>query len=128
MALRNAQLNLLRDALDAGAGAGTLTLYGGSQPATPETATLAFALATLALSKPSAPDATAATLRFSQIEADASASADGHATWARLSDADGNAVLDCDVAESGATVVIDSETIYFGGPVRCTSFVLTLAG
>lgn len=128
-AARNAMLNKLRDALDAGAGAGRVRLYTGAQPATPETAVGAqVLLGTLTLSDPSAPNAAGGALTLEPVTEDPMADATGTATWARLTDSDGTAVLDCSVGlvDSGAALEFDTVSFLAGGAIRMQSGVVTI--
>ncbi len=85
--LRSSRANLVRDAVDAGAGAGLFRVYDGTRPATGGTATTL--LAELTFTDPSAANASSGVLTFSAITADASANATGTATWGRMVDSTG---------------------------------------
>jgi len=129
-ATRNSRMNLIRDAIDAGSGAGTIKIYTGTQPANANAALSGNTLlATLTFSDPCAASASSGVLTFSAITEDSTADASGTATWARIADSAGNTVFDCDVGitGSGATLIINSADISAGGPVRMTSFTLTEA-
>jgi hypothetical protein len=123
--IRNARLNVIRDAIDAGSGPGTLKVFSGSRPATGGTETTL--LGTLTFSATSAPDATGGVLTFNPITEDSSADASGTASWARVEASDGGFVMDVDVGEStsGADVILNTTTIVAGGPIRVTSGTLT---
>jgi hypothetical protein len=109
--LRNDRLQKIIDAIDAGAGAGTLKIYNGTRPATGGTATTL--LATLTFSDPCAPAPASGVLTFSAITADASADASGTATWARVESSTPTFVMDLSVgvAGSGADVELFDITI-----------------
>lgn len=121
--LRNSRLNLIRDAVDAGAGAGKLRIYDGARPATGGTAT--NLLAELTFSDPSAANASSGVLTFSAITADASADATGTATWCRVVDSTGAVVFDGSVGTSGADYNLNTTSITAGVQVSCTSATLT---
>lgn len=121
--LRSSRVNLIRDAIDAGAGAGLFRVYDGSRPATGGTATTL--LAELTFTDPSAPNASSGVLTFSAITADASANATGTATWGRLVDSTGAFVGDFSVGTSGADFNLNTTSITAGVQVSCTSAVLT---
>lgn len=123
VATRNSRLNLIRDAIDAGAGAGFLRVYDGSRPATGGTATTL--LAELTFTDPSAPNASSGVLTFSAITADASANATGTATWCRIVDSTGAFVLDGSVGTSGQDYNLNTTSITSGVQVSCTSATLT---
>lgn len=122
-ALRNSRLNDIRDAIDAGSGAGLLRVYDGTRPATGGAATTL--LAELTFSDPCAPSASGGTLTFSAITADASANATGTATWCRMVDSTGAFVADGSVGTSGADYNLNTVSITVGVQVSCTSAVLT---
>lgn len=125
-AARNAQVNAIRDLLDAGAAGGTINIYNGTQPATGETALAGNTLlATLTFSGTSAPNAAAGVLTFSAITEDSSADATGTATFARLRDSNGVDVIDMDVGVSGASINLNTVSIVAAGAVRMTSGTLT---
>lgn len=118
-AVRNSRLNAVRDAIDAGAGAGLLRIYDGSRPATGGAATTL--LAELTFSDPCAAAASGGVLTFSAITADSSANATGTATWARAVDSTGAAVADFGVATSGSDITINSTAISAGVQVSAPS-------
>ncbi len=120
---RNSRLNVIRDLIDAGAGAGLFRVYDSTRPATGGAATTL--LAELTLTDPSAPNAAAGVLTFSAITADASANASGTATWGRLVDSTGAFVGDFSVGTSGADFNLNTVTITAGVQVSCTSATLT---
>lgn len=122
-ALRNSRLNLIRDAIDAGAGAGFLRIYDGTRPATGGTATTL--LAELTYTDPCAPNASGGVLTFSAITPDSSANASGTATWGRAVDSTGAFVKDFSVGTSGADLNLNTTTITSGVQVSCTSAALT---
>jgi hypothetical protein len=120
--LRTTRMNALVTDIDSGAGAGTLTIYSGTRPATGGTETTV--LAVLTLSDPCG-SVTNGVLTFSAITDDASANATGTASWARLKDSDGNAAADMSVGTSGADINFDSVSFVAGGNVSVTSLTIT---
>lgn len=120
-------LDALVARMNLGAGAATLKVYSGTQPADGDAAegggTL---LATLTFSDPAAPASAAGVITFSAITEDSSADATSTATWARIEDSDGTNVFDGDVGTSGAMINLNTAAIVAGGPVRITSFTITL--
>jgi hypothetical protein len=100
--ISNARLNVIRDAVDAGSGAGTLKLYTGPRPAVGAAITTQTLLGTLTFNDPSAADAAAGILEFSAITADSSADATGVAVWARVADSDDTFVADLGVGAIGS--------------------------
>lgn len=121
--IRNARLNVIRDAIDAGAGAGLLEIYAGTRPATGGTVTTL--LGTLTFSATSAPNAASGVLTFNAITEDSSADATGTASWARITDSTGAFVMDVDVGTSGTEIILNTVSIVAGGPIRVTSGTLT---
>lgn len=121
--IRNSRLNVIRDGIDAGAGAGLLRIYDGTRPATGGTATTL--LAELTHSDPCAPAASGGVLTFSAITADSSANATGTATWGRFVDSTGTAVGDFSVGTSGQDLNLNSTSINAGVQVSVTSASLT---
>lgn len=121
--LRNARLDAINTAINAGSGAGTLKIYDGSRPATGGTATTL--LATLTFSDPAAPAASGGVLTFSAIASDSSADATGTATWARIADSAGTFVADCSVGTSGTDIILNTAAIVSGAAVSVTSATLT---
>jgi len=120
--LRNAQLDEVQILIDTDVGAGNLIILDGARPATGGAKTTT--LATLPLTDPVAPAAAAGVLTFSAITDDTSTSA-GTATWFRLEDNSGDAVVDGDVGTSGSDLNLNSTSISAGGTVSVTSFVIT---
>lgn len=125
--LRNARLNQISAAIDAGSGAGTLKFYTVPKPATGGAITSQTLLATLTFSDPSAPAADNGTLTFAAITGDSSADATGTAAWARIQDSDGNFVMDLEVgaAGSGKDIELISVNIIAGNPVAIATASIT---
>lgn len=127
-ALKDDMLTALKNRLDAGSAGGTLKIYTGAMPVSPQTSvTSQVLLGTLTLSKPCAAlDSNALT--FAAITSDASADADGTATWARLADSDGVAVLDVDISTTTGTgaIKLNTTAVKSGGPIAITAMVVTL--
>ena len=122
-ATRNARLDLIKTAIDAGPAAGFFRVYDGTRPATGGTATTL--LAELTFSDPSASAASSGVLTFSAITADSSANATGTATWGRVVDSTGAFVMDFSVGTSGADFNLNTTSITSGVQVSCTSATLT---
>lgn len=122
-ATRNAILDQITTAIDAGVSAGTLTIYDGVRPATGGAATTI--LAELTFSDPSFPAASAGSMTANAITADASANATGTATWFRVATSAGAAVFDGDVGTSGSDLNLNTTSITAGVNVAVNSFQLT---
>jgi hypothetical protein len=124
--VRNARLDAVNTALNAGAGAGLLRIYDGSRPATGGTPTTL--LAELTFSDPAAPAASGGVLTFSAITADSSANATGTATWWRGVDSTGAAVVDGNCGTSGSDMNLNSTSITAGVQVSATGTNTITAG
>lgn len=112
-------INALKTAIDAGSGPGTIKIYTGTMPATPDTAiTSQTLLGTLTCADPCG-TVSGKTLTFSAITQDSSADAGGIAAWARIADSAGVAVIDIDVGlvGSGAALQMNTTTIVTLGPI-----------
>jgi len=122
---RNALANALKTSIDAGAGAGTIKIYSGSQPTTPQDAPTGTLLVTLNFSDPSFGAAATGVITAAAI-AQVNAVATNTAGYARIADSDGNAIMDVDVGTSGATINLNTTSIVSGGPVSITSATITM--
>jgi len=126
-AAANALLDAIRVLMDAGAGAATLKLYDGTQPAGPGTAITSQVLgATLTFTDPAAAGASSRTLTFSAITQDSSADATITPTWGRIADSNGLAVFDADAGTSGKMITLGTASLTSGGPVSCSAATLTV--
>ena len=123
----NKALTQYKDDLDAGSGPGTAKIYSGTIPATPETAATGTLLAELVLTKPCGVVANK-KLTFSAITQDLEANNTGYAGYVRLSDSDGNAVIDGDVTSTGGPGVLKLNVTLITalGPVFINSFELSI--
>lgn len=130
VATRNELAQAFQVLLDSGTGPGYLEIRTGPQPATADDAPTGIILGTLTFSALSAPPAVGGTLTFSPIGEDAEADNTGAAAWARAYNGDGDKVFDCDVGESGsgATIELNTVNVVAGGPIRITSFTITIPG
>lgn len=120
----------LVDSIDAGAGAGTIQIRSGSQPADPDTAASGTLLATLTFSDPAfgaaADAAPGATATASAITADSSADATGTAGYFRVLDSDSNVICDGEIGTSGADLNLNTTSITSGDNVAISSFTITI--
>lgn len=121
VAARNAGLDAIFDRANAGAAAGTIKVYTGSQVATADTAETGTLLVTFTLADPAF---AAAATGVKDLDADpdltAVAAATGTAGWARCEDSDGNNVFDGSVGTSGTDFIINSTSITSGQTVNLT--------
>lgn len=112
--------------VNAGAGAGTLKVYTGSQPATVATAATGTLLATFTLADPALAAAVAGVADFDfSPTVTATAGATGTAGWFRIADSDGNGVLDGAVSTSGAELNVSNTSWTSGGLISLNSGTLT---
>jgi len=123
--LRNAMLDQIKTALDAGSGAALIRIYDGTRPATGGTATTL--LAELTCTDPSAGSASGGVLTFSSITQDSSANATGTATWFRMVDSSATFVMDGNVgiSGSGSDLNLTTTSIVATQPVSISSAIIT---
>jgi len=121
VAARNAGLDAAFNLADAGAGAGTIKVYSGSQPATADTTETGTLLATFTLADP-AFEVAASGVKDLDANPDLSttAVATGTAGWARCEDSTGANVFDGSVGTSGTDFIINSTSITSGQTVNLT--------
>lgn len=124
-ASRNAAADAIVDLLDAGAGAGTLKIYTGPQPATGDTAESGTLLATFTLSDPAFGAASSGVATAAAI-ANTTGVAAGTAGYFRAEDSTGANVLDGSVGTSGADLNLNTTTISVGLTVSITSWTVTM--
>lgn len=114
----NLALNAALDVLNAG----SIDIYTGTQPATPDTALIGNTLlATLTLSA-TAFGAAASGVKTANAITSGTAVATGTATFFRAFKADGTAVIDGSVSTSAATMNLNDVAITTGGTVSCSSW------
>lgn len=122
--VRSNRMTQVLNAIDAGAGAGTVKVYSGTVPANVGTAiTDQTLLATLTLSDPGG-SVSNGVLTFSAITEDSSGDANGTPTFARLADSNGNNVAQV-TAGVGSGELNFGAAIVAGQPVQISSFVIT---
>ena len=121
---RNNMLDEITALIDSGT-AGFLRIYDGVRPATGGAATTL--LAELTMNTTSFPAASSGSMTANAITADSSANASGTATWFRITDSAGNAVVDGSVGttSSGEDLELNTTTITSGVEVSISSLVLT---
>ena len=120
-------LTAINNRLNLGSGAATIKLYTGTKPTDPDTAIGSqVLLGTLTCSDP-AGTVSGRTLTFSAVTMDSAADATGTATWARLADSAGVAVIDIDITTTGGGGFgqMNTTSIVIGGPITAPSVVIT---
>ena len=126
--VKNSALDTVKAAIDAGAGAGTIKVYTGTQPTTAADAIVAqVLLGTLTFSDPCGASASG-TLTMSATTQDSAADATGTATWARIADSTGATVCDVDVTATGGggTLQFNTTSFVIGGPILVSAFTITV--
>jgi hypothetical protein len=126
VALRNAQ----NDAITTAHGnAALLRFYSGTRPANVAASITGTLLGELTFGTPFAPSSSGGVLTPNAITSDSSADNTGTASHARSWQSNGTtAVMDYDVATSGADININTTAIVSGGPIAVTSFTITSGG
>lgn len=131
VAVKNSTLTQIRDAIDAGSGPGYLQVRSGTIPADVATAVTGTLLGTLTFADPCGVvgTPTVGALTMSPIIQDSSADLTGTATWARIFDSAGVAVMDIDISATGGggTLQLNTVNIVAGGPILISSFVISVA-
>ena len=125
-----AALNAKVDAIDTGGGTAVLRIYSGTRPDKVDTALSGNTLlAELNLSNPAfgaaADDNPNAIATASAITDDSSANATGTASFFRVLDRAGTAVIDGNVGTSGEDLNLDSVSITSGQTVSISSWTIT---
>ena len=126
VALANDLANAIDDDVNAGAGAGTIKIYTGSQPATGDTAASGTLLATFTLSDPAFGAASGGTITLAGTPLTVAASNTGTAGWFRIQDSSSNNVLDGSVGTSGNQINLNTTSITSGVNVTITSGTITM--
>lgn len=125
-ASRSAAADAVVDRLDAGAAAGYLRIYDGTQAVNANTAVGAqVLLAELRFSDPAFGAASNGVATANAITADASANATGTATWFRALDSDSNVVFDGSVGTASADLILNATAIQSGAEVSVTAMTYT---
>lgn len=121
-AVRTARSTVIRDAIDAGSGAGKLRIYSGTQPATANTAASGTLLLELTLQDPcgTVTDGVLTVDTGPAITDDSLATAT--AGWGRFLDSDDNAVIDGSV---GVDIILTDTTLDSGQTVTIATATLS---
>ena len=110
--------------------AGILRIYASPRPANVGTPiSTQTVLAELTLASPAAPSASGGVAAFNPIAQDPTTNNDGIASFFRIFQSDGaTAVIDGDVAVSGADLNLNTISIISGGPLQITALTITAPG
>ena len=115
LSVKTARLAALRDAIDSGTGTAQLILYGGTRPAAGGPGTTALGTAGL----PTPCGSVAGNVLTLALPDSINAAADGTVTWFRITDRDGNWVIDGDAADDpAADLKISPASVYTGGLIN----------
>lgn len=128
---RNAACDAIVDLIDAGAGAGTIVIFQGTQPANPQTAHGSTALATLTFNDPAfGASATGTATMATSPAPSATVGTTGTAQWARVYDSDAvdptDAVFDMDIGQGSGTLDFDNTSFVSGGTATISSMTVTV--
>ena len=127
--LKNSMLTPVRDAIDAGAGAGTIKIYTSPMATLPSDAiSTQTLLGTLTFSDPSGASPTGGVFTASAITQDSSADATGTAAWARIQDSTGTVVMDVNITATGGggAMQMNTTSVVIGGPLLISALTVTL--
>ncbi|MER7500458.1 hypothetical protein AB0L05_27750 [Nonomuraea pusilla] len=126
--VRNAACDTVVDLLDAGAGAATIEVRSGAQPATANDAASGTVLCTFTLADPAFGAATAGSAALAGTPRATTGSAAGTAGWFRAKDSAGNTVFDGSVSATGGggDLQLNTTTISVGVAVEITSGSVTM--
>jgi hypothetical protein len=113
------------DRLDGGS-AGTIKVYSGSRPASPDDAATGTLLATFTLSNPAFGSASAKSAALNTVTS-VTAAATGTAGYFRAANSAGTAMFDGTVGTSGAELNLNTVSITSGGTVSITSGTVSVA-
>lgn len=128
-AVKNSMLTPIRDAIDAGSGAGTIKIYTSPMATLPSDAiSTQTLLGTLTFSDPSGATPTGGVFTASAITQDSSADATGTAAWARIADSAGATVMDVDITATGGggAMQMNTTSVVIGGPLLISALTVTL--
>lgn len=127
---RNDAGDAIVDLIDAGSANpnGYMEIRTDTKPSSPQVAAVGTLLATLAFSNPAFGNFTNGTAVANAIADDTNVDANGTASWFRIYDRDGNAVMDGDITLTGGGGDITFDNINFiaGGTVTITSLTATM--
>lgn len=125
-AAASAAADAVVDRVDAGAGAGLLRIYDGTQAATADTAIGAqVLLAELTFGDPAFGAASNGVATANAITADASANATGTATWFRVVDSNILTVFDGTVGTASSDINLNTTSIVAGAEVSVSALTYT---
>ena len=127
-AARNAAADAIADLSDAGAGAATIQIRTGTQPAGPGSAATGTLLATVTLGDPAYGAASNGVCTLAGLPLTATGAADGTAGYFRLLDSDSVAIMDGSVTAEGGggQIELNTTTISTGVDFELTAGTITM--
>lgn len=127
-AIRNGILDVIRTALDAGAGPAYIEIRSGTRPANVGTTATGVVLVTIPLNDPAfdAPASGTSALNVATAMS-AVAAVTGTASWARIYDSTGAAVFDSGVGTSGQEFILNTTNVLSGAVIALTLGSLTIS-
>jgi hypothetical protein len=127
VATKNAAGKAVTDAIDGGSGPGTMEIRSGTRPATPATTATGTLLATVVFGDPSFGTWSAGSSTIADPAA-VTAAGTGTASWCRVKDSNGVAIMDGDVTATGGggDVTLASTSITSGQTVDITGGTLSV--
>jgi hypothetical protein len=124
--VRNAALEAINTAANAGAAAATIKVYSGSQPATADTAASGTLLATFTCADPAFEVAASGAIDLdANPDLTTTVATAGTAGWARMQDSNGLNIFDGSVGTSTTDFIINSTTLTVGQTVTLSTGTLT---
>ncbi|MGW6296703.1 hypothetical protein [Streptomyces sp. NPDC055058] len=125
-AARSAAADAVVDLVDAGTGAGKLQIRSGTQPAGPDSTATGTLLAEVTLADPAFAAASGGVAALAGTPLSATAVANGTASWFRILDSDGVAVMDGSVGMSSADLIVNTTAVSTGLDVEITDGTATM--
>lgn len=125
-AARSAAADAIAALVDAGAAGGTLQIRSGAQPAGPDAAATGTLLAELTLAATAFGASSAGVATLAGTPLSVTAVADGTASWFRILDSNGVAVLDGGVGISSSDLIVNTTTVATGLDVEITEGTITM--
>lgn len=124
--LSNARAQQIINAINAGAGKGSILFYTAPEPAEGVAISTQTLLATCVFAEPAA-IITNGVITYNPLNEDALVDADGLVEWARILSGTGDFVMDLSVTDNNGQgpIRMPVQQVYQGGILICTSMVLT---
>lgn len=120
IATRNGMATAIKNAVDAGSGAGKMRIYSGSQPGSADSAASGTLLVDIPLPDPAFGSPSSGVITLADPNSTA-VTTSGTAGWFRVLDSDNNTVFDGSVGTSGTDLVVATTTFTAGVAVDILS-------